>query len=225
MRDYKVITTIFDIPLSDVESDFLRGTVIQKLSDKPENTLAHNHLDRQGTLRYSYPLVQYKSISGRAAIVCLAEGTHIIEELISKCDFSFVIGKRHVEARIKELSPVLFTPQTSESGFFYRLTRWQALNSENYKIYKELVVLTDKIVFLEKILTGHILALYNGLGINIDIRIECSLTQLSPSYTGTYKGITTTLFDVGFVTNVSLPENCGLGKGASIGFGIIHNIK
>lgn len=224
MENVKIITTLFDIPLSNDENEYLRGAVIHKLSNTG-NPLIHNHLDRQGTLRYDYPLVQYKNLNGRAAIVCLGEGTQIIEDLISGCDLSFMIGTRSVQMHIQELLPTFFTPQISEKGFCYRITRWQALNSENYQTYKELVALTDKILFLEKIMTGHILALYRGIGFCVNCRIDCSLTKLSDPYTDRYKGITTTLFDIELITNLSLPPNCGLGKGASIGFGIINNLK
>jgi len=224
MENIKIITTIFDTPLSDNENEYLRGAVIHKLSDT-DNILVHNHLDRNGTLRYDYPLVQYKNLNGRAAIVCLGEGIQIIEELISGCDLSVMIGTRPVQMHIQELLPTFFTPQISEQGYCYRIARWQALNSENYRTYKELVALTDKILFLEKIITGHILALYQGLGICVHCRIDCSLTKLSAPYTNRYKGITTTLFDIELITNLSLPLYCGLGKGASIGFGIINKLK
>ena len=224
MESIKVITTIFDTPLTNHENECLRGAIIEKLSDT-ENPLVHNHLNREGALRYDYPLVQYKNINEQAAIVCLGEGTKVIEELISRCDLSFMIGTRSVQMQIKELNPTFFVPQISEQGFYYRITRWQALNSGNYQTYKELVALTDKIRFLEKILTGHILALYRGLGICVNVKIDCSLTKLSDPYTDKYKGITTTLFNIEFITNLSLPLNSGLGKGTSIGFGIINELK
>ncbi len=220
MEDIKIITTIFNTPLSNYENEYLRGAVIHKLSNT-ENPLVHNHIDRNGTLRYDYPLVQYKNLNGRAAIVCLKEGTQIIEELISGCDLSFMIGTRPVQMHIQELLPTFFTPQISEQGFCYRITRWQALNSENYQIYKELVALTDKILFLEKIMTGHILALYQGLGTHINVQLTCKFTHIEAPYIDKYKEIKTTVFNAVFTTNAALPVYAGLGKGSSIGFGII----
>lgn len=225
MNKIKIITVVFDILLSNKEIEYLRGAVIHKLSGKVNDILAHNHIDRNGKLRYQYPLVQYKILNGHAAIVCLEEGTHVISELISGCDFSFMLGKRSVQMHVREFLPTLFEPRLSTDGFVYSVKRWQALNSNNYQTYKELVSLSDKISFLENILTGHVLALYRGLGIYVDIRVECSITKLSQPYTTTYKDITTTLFDLSFICNISLPVNCGLGKGGSIGYGIIQEIK
>ncbi len=221
MENIKIITTLFDTSLSNHENECLRGAIIEKLRDT-ENPLIHNHLDQNGTLRYNYPLVQYKNINGLAAIVCLGEGLKVIEELISRCDLSFVIGTRAVEMRIKELLPTFFVPQINEEGFRYRITRWQALNTENYQVYKTLETLTDRILFLEKIMTGHILALYRGLGVEIKTPLTCKFFHIEEPYIDRYKEIKTTVFNADFITNASLPIYAGLGKGSSIGFGTIE---
>jgi hypothetical protein len=47
-----------------------RGAVVILLSSG--NMLFHNHTEDAG-LRYSYPLIQYKRIHSKAAIVCINE--------------------------------------------------------------------------------------------------------------------------------------------------------
>lgn len=60
-----VVTFANDLPAHDLS--LFRGAVISTVGQ--EHVLFHNH---QGDkLRYSYPLVQYKRIGGKAALVCL----------------------------------------------------------------------------------------------------------------------------------------------------------
>ncbi|MDR1517093.1 MAG: hypothetical protein LBS52_03170, partial [Dysgonamonadaceae bacterium] len=67
-----VLVIIFANQLRHGEISSFRGAVVNLLKDK--NILFHNHRE-EGGLRYSYPLIQYKRIHGKASIVCIAEGT------------------------------------------------------------------------------------------------------------------------------------------------------
>ena len=59
--------TLKEIPL-------MRGALIHAL-DSNSNLLFHNH-DESG-LRYAYPLIQYKRINNKAAMVCINEGADV----------------------------------------------------------------------------------------------------------------------------------------------------
>lgn len=223
MKDIKIETIVFDALLSNHENECLRGAVIHKLKNT-KNPLVHNHLNQEGALRYDYPLVQYKNIGGYAAIVCLEEGIQVIEELIDSDESVFEIGSRRIGMRIQERRAKTFSPQIREKRFTYRAIRWQALNTANYQIYKKIEYMTDKILFLEKIMIGHILALYRGLGIQVDEPVICKFTDMERMRLDRYKDIQATIFNVTFATNISLPIHAGLGKGASIGFGTIFPV-
>jgi hypothetical protein len=172
-------------------------------------------------LRYAYPLVQYKVLDQKAAIVAIGDGTKELASLMACPSLRVRLGSRTFDVGVQQISFDDFQPEVREQGFRYRLDRWQPLNSENFKTYGQLVALTDKIVFLERILTGHILSLYKGLGLFIHQEVHCCFTRLSEPYEDNYKGFRTQLFQAEILTNISLPLHAGLGKGTSIGYGTI----
>lgn len=68
----KTTTILFDFQIKEYEAQALRGIVLDAL--KPDVPLVfHNHT--QDGLRFSYPLVQYKSIDKKAAVVLIEEGS------------------------------------------------------------------------------------------------------------------------------------------------------
>ena len=82
MNTMKIIKTLiirFANPIRSKEIPFFRGAVIQSLEQK--NILFHNHTENG--FRYSYPLIQYKSLGGKAAIVCVDNGTEAIGEIFN----------------------------------------------------------------------------------------------------------------------------------------------
>ena len=65
----------FENELAPYEVPAFRGAILAQVPKKL--VLFHNHTD--DGFRYHYPLIQYKRIKGRAAIVCVGEGTNEIE--------------------------------------------------------------------------------------------------------------------------------------------------
>jgi hypothetical protein len=225
MPEINLMEMVFEAKMRPAESKFLRGAVIAKLQGKTSSNLHHNHLDNKGSVCYDYPKVQYKTLDGKPMVVCIGEGVEVGEMLLSAYDGRLQLGNRSLEAPFSAFSATTFEPQYDAAGFRYRVMRWQPLNADNYAAWKKLIALTDKICLLEQIFAGHVLGLYQGLGIHIDQTVECSLTRLSDPYVDSYKGISTTLFDIEVILNHSLPIHCGIGKGASLGFGMIEEIR
>lgn len=64
----KTLVIKFNNEIYPDEIDCFRGAVIHAMDGA--NVLFHNHLEGAG-LRYSYPLIQYKRIHRKAAIVCV----------------------------------------------------------------------------------------------------------------------------------------------------------
>lgn len=68
----KTTTILFDFQIKEYEAQALRGIILDAL--RPDVPLVfHNHTP--DGLRFSYPLVQYKAIGGKAAVVLIEEGT------------------------------------------------------------------------------------------------------------------------------------------------------
>ncbi len=89
----KTLVITFKNELKQTEIGCFRGAVIAATENA--GVLFHNHLEDE-KFRYSYPLIQYKRIRKRAAIVCVGEGTGAIGDFFSSCNFEIGIGERHV---------------------------------------------------------------------------------------------------------------------------------
>lgn len=214
-----ILTIRFGNEIRPFEVSLFRGAVINSLDEK--RLLFHDH--NGDKLRYGYPLIQYKRIGGKAAILCLAQGTEEIGELFTSNHFTMHIGEREIETQISNITPSRYNIQKWDKNFKYQIHRWIPFNSDNFKKYQELEGAAERITFLEKILTGNILSLAKGLEIWIEGKVDSKITSLSDSYTVTVKGIKMVCFNAEFQTNVSLPNYIGLGKHVSIGFGVVSH--
>jgi CRISPR/Cas system endoribonuclease Cas6 (RAMP superfamily) len=222
----RTLTIFFNNTIEPHQVVQLRGGIISMIGDSTNeevNTLYHNHIDN--TFRFSYPLIQYKRISGKAAIVCLQEGCDQISTLLSANNTEITIGDALVNLEISKIIPQRFMFQTWNTQYAYRIRRWLALNPENYNTFLQLEGIAEKITLLEKILTANILAFAKGIGVHIENNIECKITSIVEPYLVNFKQNKLTAFDAEFKTNVFLPNYIGLGKSSSIGFGIVSSKK
>lgn len=217
-----VLIIQFRNEISWSEIPFLRGAIIQALHGQA-NVLYHNHTG--DTYRYAYPLIQYKRIRGRAAVLCLKEGTEAIGEFLSEGNFSCMIGDRPIQMEIERIVPRKYVVQVWDSLFHYRARRWLPLNAENYRKYRELEGCAEKITFLENILVANLLSFAKGIGIHVEAQIQCKLLSVNAPYPVVNKHVKLMAFDVEFKTNMSLPDYIGIGKNASIGYGIVTHIN
>lgn len=223
MEPTRILTIKFKNRIYDDEVPLLRGAVIDSFENKEINILFHNHqIDK---LRYSYPLIQYKCINNHAAIVCINEGADAIGEYFSACNFTNCrLGNREIILEIDSLKGNKVFIKIGETIHQYKIRRWLPLNQENYQEYKRLEVLTEKIAFLERMLIGNILSFNKGIGLHIEEKIVCQITGYIEPEPITYKGVKLMSFDIGFRSNIELPDYIGLGKNASINYGIITRL-
>lgn len=214
------ITIVFDAEISQVEVPFFRSAVSSSIESG--NYLFHNHLGG-GYLRYSYPLIQYKRIGGRAAIFAIGAATDAIWEFFQGTDYNIRLGKRKLRLCIDKI--IRSEVELTDNGIAaYCLDSWLALNEENYKKFQSLESLSERIAMLESVLTGNILSMYKGCGVFIERPLHVKLLDLSPPKTVRYKSIPLVAFDVEFNSNVSVPLYAGLGKHVSVGFGTCYPI-
>jgi len=204
--------------LHHTDLPYLRGAILNALDEKT-NVLFHNH---EGDLfRYSYPLIQYKRINQQASIVCINEGTDVVGLLLAKGDFECRLGDKTVNLEIDHVKANQFIIQTWDSAFYYNLRKWLALNQTNYLEYIKIESLSEKCLFLEKVLIGNILSMGKGLNVKFENEITCKINNIIDTKTLLYKNIKMMSFDVEFKSNVSIPDYIGIGKGASLGYGMI----
>ena len=207
----------FEQEVAQRELPSFRGAVIQAMESA--NVLFHNH--EEDGFRYGYPLIQYKRIGSKAAIICIGDGTAAIGEFFSNCDFDINIGERPLHLEVSQVKAEQVPVQVGEDLSPYTLRKWLPLNQENYQEYKRLEGLSEQCAFLERILTGNILSFASGLDIHFDREVKVRITALENIRTYSYKGVKMQGFDVQFKSNVSLPDYIGLGKSVSVGFGMV----
>lgn len=201
-----------------------RGAVITHMKTCFGNAdiLFHNHDNT--AFRWRYPLIQYKSINGKATIMALGEGAKDIGLLLSSTDKEIHLGRRKTILEIDSVKPFSFSLQPQNETALYHVERWLPFNSSNYKDYIRIGGLKDRILFLERILTGNFLSMAKGLDHHIEKKIFVEICDLSDPFLITSKNVKMMAFDISFKSNLWLPDFIGIGKHASMGFGIIREI-
>ena len=225
MKKIRILKIIFDFPLKRIEVSKFRGAIASLTRD---NVLFHNHTP--DGYRYEYPLIQYKVIGGKAALVCINQGVDEIPVLFKEVTGEIKIGKHSSKLKIERLAVHSFNMNVWNKNFEYKIYNWLALNEDNYKKYLSISDFDDKKRFLEKILTGDILSLASGIGWNVGRKINVEISDIFKEKPELYKYINgkpllLTSISARFRTNVFLPNHLGLGKGASRGFGVVMEIR
>jgi len=222
MKYIRTLTVLTDGEIRQNEIPLFRGAVIHSLGEHP-NVYFHNHLD-DDKFRYAYPLIQYKRLEGKAAIVCVEDGVDIIGQFLTEVDGTLTIGDRQVTCNTGRIQPARILVQTWEEMFNYHISRWLPLNSQNYQRYKGIEGVVGKVSFLENILKANLLSMLKGLDIHLEKELILKITEISDSYLIYNKGVRMMAFNADFKCNLSIPNNIGIGKNASIGCGIMSLI-
>lgn len=200
-----------DVPL-------FRGAVIASMEKK--NVLLHNHEDNR--LRYSYPLIQYKCIHKKAAVMGVGKGVEVISQILTAQNFNYKIGHEQLEMKIESVNAFENEILLSEGIFYqYRLHNWLPLNSGNYKKYQNSGNMVERVMMLERVLTGNILSLLKGLDIHLEEKLELNITDIKGQHIIKYKDVGRMAFDIEFKANMILPQYIGIGKSASVGYGML----
>jgi len=199
-----------------------RGAIIEKVGR--ENLLFNHHIDNN-TLLYRYPLIQYKSIRRKPAILCLGDGVDEIHKLFNKSSWEIDLRGKKTNLVIDNLNLNNFRLNIWDKSFDYRLYNWFALNEKNYQRYNSLTSEMDRMEMLERILIGNILAFAKGMDWHVEQEIRVRIREIRNTKQLKYKNTHLMAFDVNFSSNVFLPNFIGLGKGASHGYGVVQIIN
>lgn len=218
-KEIRTLTVLYNTRINNHEVQLFRGAVIKSLGDKAD-VLYHNHTGDE-TFRYAYPLIQYKRLNGKAAIVCVEEGADIIGQFLKETSEPLMLGDREVTFNVEKVIPEKTDVGVTEMTITYRLHQWLPLNSMNYEQYKNTDGLVEKIQFLERMLAGNLLSFLSGISVHLDKKFDAHITDITNQKLMTYKNVKLMAFDIEFKTNLSLPSFVGIGKNASIGNGIL----
>ncbi len=211
----------FKQPLKIYESRLLRSAVLKRI--EPYDVLYHNHLD--DGMRMGYPLIQYKSINGKAAILYLGDGIESIHALFSKRPGKVRVRGRVINLEIERMESKLYRLYVTNEPLRYKIFNWIPLQNENYLAYRRLRSDAARSEFLGRMLTGNILAFAKGVEWYVERPLELSLFRPSEMRWITYKNVKMMAFDADFAVNAILPAHIGLGKGAAHNYGVVFGGK
>ncbi len=188
---------------------------------KEHSPLLHNHFE-DGSLRYAYPLVQYKIIDGVPMLTGFAEGAELLTGLFLSIE-TLDIDNTKYPVRSKNIETRIITPgdfsQLSEYQF---KTLWMALNQKNYQQYNTTGNGQERQLFLNKILINNILSFYKGIGYFAGDTIMAK-GHFQRKNTR-FKNKKMLAFEGTFVSNAWIPDYAGIGKSVSRGFGTVIRI-
>ncbi len=216
-KNIKLLTVNFDLELEFNDIHRFRSAIIE--TTRRKNDLFHNHSEK-GSI-YRYPLIQYKRLDGKAALLCIEEGIEGIQDFFTVTDWKLDTGNGQKSIKVESLKVKQHRIGVWKKHFRYSLTRWLPLNQENYRKYHQLEDLGQKITLLEKILLANILSFLQGINLYVAEKIETKITEILLQRLEHYKGQEMQAFNIKFTTNISLPDYIGLGKGSSSGFGVV----
>ena len=189
---------------------------------KEHSPLLHNHFD-DGSLRYKYPLIQYKVINEVPILLGLQEGASLLTELFLK------IKEINISGRVYPLHQKNLDHYQAEAGLTthvhtYKFENWwMGLNQENHKKYRQLETLLEKQTLLSTILKNNLLSFFKGVNIWLDAPITAS--GIFTEHMSQFKDQPMVVFGGEFTSNVVLPHLVGIGKQVSRGFGTVIKIK
>lgn len=215
------LVVLFKNSLHFNEVPDFRGAVISKVPQ--ELMLFHNHLG--DGFRFKYPLIQYKTIGGKACIFCIGEGTHEIASFFSASDFRLRIGNHEEDFIVDSVWANQWILQVWDDLFTYSIRKWLPFNKNNYETYCSTEGIVEKIRLLESILIGNHLSMSKGLDNHFTDSLSCTITAINNPWFYKFKGAKLQGFDIEYKTNVFLPDFIGLGKGVSMGFGTVKQLK
>ena len=227
MEKTRITKLLLDGHMGVGDLQCLRGAVNRLLSEGGEggdaHVLFHNH--QTHGLRYGYPMVQFRSINGQAAVVGIGDAAESVRALASLGELRVKLGERNVTLPVSRCEETFYTPQVYDAPKLYSLYRYIALTDKNVREYDNLLALTDRVIMLEKILVGNMLSFFKGIGFHTDDRLEAVITAIDGEEFVTYKGVKFRTFHLHFVSNVELPDGIGLGKSTAVGFGSLRREK
>lgn len=198
----------------------LRGYIAGQF---PQYDILHNH-NKDGSLLYLYPRVQYRVIKGIGYLIGIDEGIPLIRLIEGKIENITLKG---YDYRITQKQLVSEDVQfgIAKSLINYHFIKpWLALNEKNYLEYMKMGSQRKKDLILSDVLKGNLLSLAKGLGYVVDEQIKVASLNLEERECF-LKGTPMLGFVGTFSVNFSIPDYWGIGKSVSRGFGTIKRDK
>ena len=247
IQNLHILQTNFSLPLSPKQISSFRGAVAEAAGW--EKDLFHNHDNTQvileeresngqqplgnlqlaiqaksvtlkTTYHYRYPLIQYRVMNGKASIWSIDKGTDALRTWLFTKDSKLLMGNREVPLLIEGMKELPFQLKMLPEMKGYRILDYLPFNDDNYKKWKATERLSERIIMLESILTGHILGFSKSMGYQLPERLEVQLLHIWDTKTMRLHACKRLAMGLVYKANIDLPPGLALGKGSSHGFGV-----
>ncbi len=222
LNKQRYLSIHFDTPIMAYDIRKFRAAVIEK--SKRKSDLFHNHKS-DGSSIYRYPLIQYKVIDKRPMILCLNEATDDIHYFLENRDFDLLIGKNTIKFSIEDIHLKYTSLQTWNEDFRYNILNYLPFNSENYKEFQKIEFELERSKFIQDRLFSHMYATIKHMKLPTPVDLRVKIEKIKGSKYIEHKGVFHQSYHINFRTNLSLPNYIGIGKGSSVGFGIIKGLS
>lgn len=181
--------------------------------------LIHNHDPVTGKNYYRYPLIQFKSIHNTPTIIALTEkAVAVFSDIFMNLE-RLVIDSLAIPVHEKDLKVEDVSFGYADEYFMYEFkSPWIALNQKNYQMYKDSDE-DERKTLLSRILTGNILSMAKYLNCTLEAEQRLRTSLQVRHETVLLKGNKVLGFTGYFKTNFYIPDDLGLGKSVSRGFG------
>lgn len=205
-----------EIQLHPRDAHKLRGYFANLFRER--SPLLHNHFE-DGSLRYKYPLVQYKVVDSVPILLGLNEGAALLTEMFLKVS-ELKIDNVVYPVLSKNLDHFHVEVNLDNQLHTYQFANlWMALNTDNYERYNSKRSSAEKQELLNTVLRNNLLSFFKGVNIWIDTPVM--VKGVFEERKTQFKGQSMLAFSGQFVTNALLPDLVGIGKSVSRGFGTI----
>jgi len=223
MSDTTITTLNFRNHLAFHEARLLRGA-INTILDGRVNPELNNHVNND-SLYYGYPAIQYKSINGNAALVAMGDTFNLLGEIVKKGSSPATLGYKECLLEVMNVEQERYQPLVDGVPKFYRIVKYLPFTNEAYNNYRKTLALTDRVCMIESMIVSNMLLFFKAIGYVCVDRLVCNIVRVEDVSWERYKNIKFRCFDLQFVTNALLPNNIGLGKSTSIGFGTLQRLS
>nr|WP_295934913.1 CRISPR-associated endonuclease Cas6 [uncultured Dyadobacter sp.] len=189
---------------------------------REHSPILHNHYE-DGSLRYGYPLVQYKVLHNLPTLVGLRDGASLLAQLFLQIRELDLDGEK-IPVLSKHIRHEQAAIGLSEDLHKYKFeTLWMALNQENFRDYRNHTEAGQQ-AQLKRVLISQLLAVFKDVGLWLGpddrIMLHLDVTERATQF----KNQTMLAFAGTFTSNIILPDGLGLGKQVARGFGSVKRI-
>ena len=240
MHTINIQTAIFNFPLVLQDAVHFKKTIssaIHDLREKGETEgittdLFYNRNEETGNSENRYPLIQYKPINGKAAIIAINEGADALNAILSllKKESNKPFNKKFLVTKQNPIDlskPKLLPLQKHKIQLLskkqqYLITDWLPLDSQRYKAWTASGELKMLVEILDECLPRQIANMIASVGYSHSFPFVAHTTSIlaTKEKLQVYEEKKVP-FDCTFDCNVCLPENIGIGQVPGIGYGRI----